>query len=47
MLTLVVLALAAWRHTDSFKRYAFAANVALILVGVALTAYQLQGYFSS
>ncbi|WP_240624580.1 HupE/UreJ family protein [Aurantiacibacter odishensis] len=47
VLTLVVLALAAWRHTDSFKRYAFAANVALILVGVALTAYQLQGYFSS
>lgn len=47
VLTLVVLALAAWRHTDSFRRYAFAANVALILVGVALTAYQLQGYFSS
>ncbi|GAA5060427.1 HupE/UreJ family protein [Erythrobacter westpacificensis] len=47
VLTLVVLALAAWRHTASFKRYAFAANVALILVGVALTAYQLQGYFSS
>lgn len=47
VLTLVVLALAAWRHTASFRRYAFAANVALILVGVALTAYQIQGYLSS
>jgi len=47
VLTLVVFALAAWRHTDSFKRYAFAANIALILVGVALTAYQIQGYLSS
>lgn len=47
VLTLVVLALAAWRHTASFKRYALAANVALIMVGVALTAYQLEGYFSS
>lgn len=47
VLALVVLALAAWRHTDSFKRYAFAANVALILVGVALTVYQIEGYISS
>ncbi|MWV27623.1 HupE/UreJ family protein [Erythrobacter sp. GH3-10] len=47
VLTLVVLLLAAWRDTPSFKRYAFAANIALILVGIALTAYQIQGYFSS
>lgn len=47
VLTLVVLALAAWRHTASFQRYAFAANIVLIMVGVALTAYQLEGYLSS
>ena len=47
VLTLVVFALAAWRHTDSFKRYAFAANIVLILVGVGLTAYQIEGYLSS
>ncbi len=47
VLTLVVLLLAAWRHTDSFRRYARLANIGLILVGIALTAYQLEGYFSS
>jgi len=47
VLTLVVFLLAAWRHTESFKRYAFAANIVLILVGVALTAYQIEGYLSS
>ncbi|MFB0613122.1 HupE/UreJ family protein [Aurantiacibacter poecillastricola] len=47
VLTVVVLALAAWRHTASFKRYALYANIALILVGIALTAYQLEGYFST
>lgn len=47
VLTVVVLLLGAWRHTASFKRYAVAANVALILVGLALTLYQISGYLSS
>lgn len=47
VLTVVVLALAAWRHTASFQRYALAANIALIAVGVALTAYQVEGFISS
>jgi HupE / UreJ protein len=47
VLTLVVLLLGAWRYSPSFKRYAFAANLGLILVGLALTAYQVSGYLSS
>ncbi len=43
----VVALFAAWRQRPSFTRYAFAANVALILVGLALTAYQMEGYLSS
>ncbi|WAT18903.1 HupE/UreJ family protein [Aurantiacibacter sp. MUD11] len=47
VLALVVSLFAVWRKRPSFTRYAFAANVALILVGLALTAYQVQGYLSS
>lgn len=47
VLTLVVLALSAWRDTRGFRRYAFAANIALILVGIALTLIQITGYFAS
>jgi hypothetical membrane protein len=47
VLTFVVSLFAAWRQRRSFARYAFIANVALIMVGVALTAVQVQGYLSS
>jgi len=47
VLTLVVLTLGAWRDSANFQRYAFAANVGLILVGLALTIYQIMGYFGS
>ncbi len=47
VLAIVVWLFAMWRPHPSFKRYAFAANVALIMVGVTLTAYQIQGYLAS
>jgi len=47
VLTFVVLLFNAWRQRASFDRYARAANILLILVGVALTAVQIQGYLSS
>ncbi len=47
VLTFVVSLFAAWRQSRSFARYAFMANVALIMVGLALTAIQVQGYLSS
>jgi hypothetical protein len=47
VLAVIVLLLAAWRHRASFQRWSFAANIALILVGIALTAYQIVGYIES
>lgn len=47
VLVLVVFLLNQWRHRPSFAKYAFAANIALIAVGIALTAVQVQGYLSS
>ena len=47
VLAVVVWLFSMWRKRPSFNRYAIAANVALILVGVALTAYQIQGYLAS
>lgn len=47
VLTLVVLALGAWRDSASFRKYGFAANIGLILVGAALTYVQLTGYLAS
>ena len=47
VLTIVMLTLGAWRESANFRRYAFAANVGLILVGLALTFYQIMGYFGS
>lgn len=47
VLAVVVLLLGAWRARPSFEKSAFAANVALILAGLALTAYQIEGYISS
>ncbi len=47
VLTFVVSLFAVWRQRRSFGRYAFVANVALIMVGLALTAFQVQGYLLS
>ena len=47
VLAFVVSLFAAWRARPSFTRYAIAANVALIAVGAALTAIQIEGYLAS
>ncbi len=47
VLAFVVSLFAAWRTRPSFTRYAIAANVALIAVGAALTAIQIEGYLAS
>lgn len=47
VLVLIVPMLNAWRGKTSFAKYARAANIGLIIVGVALTAYQVTGYLSS
>jgi hypothetical protein len=44
-LTVVVLALSFWRTRSGFYRYAFAANTALMAVGMVLVGYQITGYF--
>lgn len=46
-LAIVVVLLNFWRATPSFGRGAFFANVLLLGAGVALTIYQLAGYFAS
>jgi len=47
VLTLVMLLLGAWRGSAHFRRYAMFANIGLIFVGLALTVYQIMGYFGS
>jgi len=47
VLFLVVTLLNLWRGTASFTKGAYWANLALIVAGFVLTAYQLQGYFAS
>ncbi len=44
-LSLIVLAMSAWRTTPSFMRLAVAANALLFLAGVVLAGEQLAGYF--
>ena len=46
-LAIVVVLLNFWRATPSFARRAFGANLLLLGAGVALTIYQLAGYFAS
>ncbi len=43
-LTVMVGLLALWRHRPSFKRFSYAANLALIYAGVYLLFMQLHGY---
>ena len=47
VLAVVVTIFNYWRDRPSFTRWAYAANVGLILVGIALTAVQIQGYLNS
>jgi hypothetical protein len=47
VLAIVVVLLNFWRATPSFARGAFGANLLLLGAGVALTIYQLAGYFAS
>jgi hypothetical protein len=43
-LAVILVGMRAWRATAGFARYASAANVGLVLAGVALTAWQVRGY---
>lgn len=43
-LTVMLIVLAGWRKTDSFRRFSKAVNVLLILVGGLLLLMQLHGY---
>jgi hypothetical protein len=46
-LSVMLIALNAWRATGSFARHAYATNVALVVVGFVLFGYQLTGYVVS
>lgn len=43
-LSIVLIALVAWRTRPSYARHAFLANAALLTCGFVLTGYQLAGY---
>jgi hypothetical protein len=43
----ILIAMSAWRRSSSFTRYAFAANAAILVAGLILTAQQLAGYFAT
>ena len=42
----ILIAMGYWRHTVSFSRHAFTANVVLMTAGFILFGYQLAGYFA-
>ena len=46
-LSAILIVMGFWRRTASFSKLAVAANVVLMLAGFALTAMQLQGYFTT
>ena len=43
----ILILMGYWRRMASFAKHAGLANVALAIAGVALTGYQLVGYFNS
>jgi len=45
-LCVILIAISFWRRSTTFVRYAKAANVALLLSGVALVVYQMNRYLS-
>ena len=44
-LAAILIAMGYWRRTDSFRRHAYTANVAMMTAGFVLIGYQLTGYF--
>mgnify|MGYP000665046826 CR=1 FL=1 len=46
-LCVILIAMSFWRRSASFMRYATAANVLLLLSGVALVIYQVKGYVTA
>lgn len=44
-LAMILIVINFWRKTDSFFRYAYTANVAMMSAGFLLFGYQLTGYF--
>jgi hypothetical protein len=46
-LSAILIAMGYWRRTASFTKHAYAANVLLMLAGLALVAYQVNGYFTA
>jgi hypothetical protein len=47
VLTAMLVLILSWRRTESFKRYAVAANVIILAAGILLTELQLYGYFAT
>ncbi len=43
----ILIAMSYWRSTASFSKHAGLANILLMLAGVALVVYQLNGFFNS
>ncbi|MEY3902353.1 MAG: hypothetical protein RL189_1659, partial [Pseudomonadota bacterium] len=44
-LSVMVLALSGWRKRESFKKFSYAANVALMYAGIFLLFMQMHGYW--
>lgn len=45
-LSAILIAMSYWRRSRTFGRFASAANVLLLVSGMALVVYQLSGYFA-
>jgi len=46
-LGMILIAMGFWRHTASFTRHAYSANVALMTGGFIFVGYQMTGFFIS
>ncbi len=46
-LGIILIGMGYWRRADSFRRHARGANMALIVAGLALVAYQVNGYIQA
>ena len=43
----ILIAMGYWRRSASFTKHAFAANIVLLSAGLALVAFQMNGYFTA